>query len=111
MTTSTVDHAEHGAEAHADAHHPSDAVYWKIFAILVVITGAEVALSYMESDLGKLFLPLLMIMMAVKFVTVVSYFMHLKFDSRLFTVVFYSGLALAVSVYIAFLSTTEFWVK
>ncbi|MGE0305754.1 MAG: cytochrome C oxidase subunit IV family protein [Acidimicrobiia bacterium] len=109
MTTSTVDHSEHEAAGHTDAHHPSDGMYWRVFAILVVITGAEVALSYMESDLGAAFLPLLFLLMAVKFVMVVSVFMHLRFDNKLFTWIFYSGLALAVAVYVAFLTTADFW--
>lgn len=109
MTTSTVDNLEHG-DVHADAHHPSDAMYWKIFAILVVITGAEVALSYMEG-LGKAFLPLLLVLMAVKFMTVVSYFMHLKFDNKLFTYLFYSGLILAICVYCGFLATFKFFLQ
>ena len=37
--------------------------------------------------------------MAIKFFTVVLYFMHLKFDNQLFTALFYMGLGLAVFVY------------
>ena len=47
--------------------------------------------------------------MAVKFVTVVSYFMHLKFDNRIFSWLFYSGLILAVLVYVAALCTFQFF--
>jgi cytochrome c oxidase subunit 4 len=97
-----------GANGHS-THHPSDWSYVVIFGILVVITAAEVALSYM--DVGRLFLPVLLILMAIKFVTVVSYFMHLKFDNKLFSFLFYSGLGLAVAVYIAALTTSQFWTK
>ena len=34
--------------------------------------------------------------MVVKFLTVVSYFMHLKFDNKIFSFMFYLGLVLAV---------------
>ena len=34
--------------------------------------------------------------MAIKFFTVILYFMHLKFDNRLFGVLFYIGCSLAV---------------
>ena len=37
--------------------------------------------------------------MVAKFITVVSYFMHLKFDNKLFSFLFYLGLVLAVFVY------------
>jgi cytochrome c oxidase subunit 4 len=50
-------------------------------------------------------------LMVVKFVTVVSYFMHLKFDNKLFTYLFYSGLLLAISVYCGFLATFKFFLQ
>ena len=53
------------------------------------------ALYYL--DLGKLFLPTLLVLMAIKFVTVVSLFMHLRFDNKIFSWLFYSGLFLACS--------------
>ena len=63
-------------------------------------------LSYL--DVGPFFLPALLIMMAVKFVIVVSYFMHLKFDNKIFRM-FYLGLILAVGVYCAALATFQFF--
>jgi cytochrome c oxidase subunit 4 len=42
---------------------------------------------------------------------VVSYFMHLKFDSRIFAFLFYTGLGLALFVYIAALATFKFFVS
>ena len=47
--------------------------------------------------------------MVVKFFIVVSYFMHLKFDNRIFSFLFYLGLFLAVFVYIAALATFHFF--
>ena len=51
----------------------------------------------------------LLIMMAIKFVMVVSYFMHLKFDNKVFSWLFYTGLVLAVGVYCAALATFKFF--
>jgi cytochrome c oxidase subunit 4 len=42
---------------------------------------------------------------------VVSYFMHLKFDNKVFSFLFYAGLFLAVGVYIAFLATFKFFLQ
>jgi cytochrome c oxidase subunit 4 len=56
-------------------------------------------------------MPSLMIMMVVKFVMVVSYFMHLKFDSKIFTFLFYTGLGLALFVYITALATFKFFIS
>ena len=80
-----------------------------IWIALAIITAIEVALSYMVDDLGPLFLPLLLFLMVIKFFSVVLYFMHLKFDNRLFSLLFYMGLGLAVSVYIVALLTFEFF--
>ncbi len=44
------------------------------------------------STSGSLLVPALLIMMAIKFFVVVSYFMHLKYDNRLFRFGFYIGL-------------------
>ena len=47
--------------------------------------------------------------MVVKFFSVVLYFMHLKFDSRLFGIMFYMGLVLAIGVYGVTLFAFRFW--
>ena len=84
-------HAEPGHDGeHGEHDHVSDNKYIVIAVILAVITAAEVAASYI--DLGPIFIPLLLFMMAVKFFIVASFFMHLRFDNRIFTWFFYSGL-------------------
>jgi cytochrome c oxidase subunit 4 len=97
-------------ETHADAHEHgmSDAGYIKIAIILALITALEVSTYYV--DFGPLFMPALLTMMVVKFVMVVSYFMHLKFDSKIFSFLFYTGLGLALFVYIMALATFKFFI-
>ncbi|MEY4656801.1 MAG: hypothetical protein RL073_1028 [Actinomycetota bacterium] len=85
----------------------SNAGYVRIAAILAAITALEVATYYV--DFGALFLPSLLIMMAVKFYIVVSFFMHLRYESKLFSWVFYAGLFLAMTVYGIFLATFHFF--
>ena len=99
-------------EAHSDEHadHPSDAKYVAIAIILAVLTALEVLASVYEDDLGDgLLIGSLMVMMVVKFFIVAAYFMHLKFDSPLFTKFFVAGLVLATAVYIIMLSSFAFW--
>ena len=60
-------------------------------------------------DFGPLFLPVLITLMVIKFLIVVAYFMHLKFDAPILRKAFYAGLILAVSVYLVALSTFHFW--
>lgn len=98
---------EHHHPHDGDQAHFSDNKYIVVALILGVITAAEVAASYI--DLGPVFIPLLLFLMAMKFFIVVSFFMHLRFDSRVFTWMFYSGLFLALGVYVAALTMFHFW--
>jgi len=109
----SVDSAEVPA-AHTDpddhpGEHWTDLQFVYLAIALAVITAIEVALSYMVDDLGAAFLPLLLILMLIKFFSVVMYFMHLKFDNRLFSLMFYMGLGLAVTVYMIALFTFKFF--
>ena len=99
-TTHDDTHEEHGL---------SDLGYVKIAIALAVVTAIEVALSYTQDQLGALFLPLLLILMGVKFFSVVLYFMHLKFDNRLFSLMFYIGMVLAVGCYCVALASMHFF--
>jgi cytochrome c oxidase subunit IV len=106
-----------GAAAHAHEEtvtgtghaHPSDRSYVGIALILALITAAEVATFYLEEELGSVLVPVLLVMMVVKFFMVAGWFMHLKFDSNLFTRMFVSGIVLAVTVYLAMLAAFEFF--
>lgn len=99
-----ADHADHGGHA-----EHGNFLYIKVAIALAIMTAIEVALSY--ADIGKAFIPVLLLIMVIKFVTVVMYFMHLKFDNRVFGFLFWSGLGLALGVYIATLATMKFFVK
>jgi len=102
-------HVVHPQAGHDDQHHWSDLQYIQLALALAVITALEVALSYTKDSFGAFFLPLLLIMMAIKFFAVVFYFMHLKFDNRLFGLLFYTGLFLAIFVYCVALFTFHFF--
>lgn len=80
--------------------HPGPGEYVKIAAILAAITLVEVAVYYIPSLTGAL-TPILIVLSAVKFAMVVLWFMHLKFDSMLFSYLFVGGLGIAGLVLIA----------
>jgi cytochrome c oxidase subunit 4 len=118
MTVTHEGSTDTGYEAATDAvhheHHPSDGLYWKVGLILGIITAAEVGTYFITDDpyshdLAPLLIGSLLLMMVLKFVTIGAYFMHLKFDNRLFRNVFISGLVLAVGVYLVMLTVFEFW--
>ena len=86
--------------------HPSEAVYIKVAAILAVLTGIEVALSYVTiGDSQLLTNGTLLFLAAVKFSMVALYFMHLKFDNPVLRRLFMMGLVTAITVYILYLLT------
>ena len=89
------------------AEHKSTSYYVKVALILAFLTALETSTYWI--DFGPLFMPALLIMMTIKFFMVVLLFMHLKFDNKLFSVMFYAGLFLAVFVYIAALATFRFF--
>lgn len=84
-----------------EVEHASPKTYYIIGAILTAITGVEVALFYIKAPAFAPFLiPLLLFLSVVKFVTVVQFFMHLKYDSKVLSRVFFGPLALACVVVI-----------
>lgn len=87
--------------AHADAHagHPGWKTYVAVGAILTVITAIEVAIFYIPA-LASVITPVLLTLSGAKFIIVVLFYMHLKFDSPLFGRVFFAPLFLAVLVVI-----------
>ncbi|MGK2957839.1 MAG: cytochrome C oxidase subunit IV family protein [Acidimicrobiales bacterium] len=111
MSAAVDQHDVHNShDGHEAAHeHPSDAKYIQIALILGVITAVEVAAFYIEDTLGGLLMPSLLVMMAMKFFIVVAWFMHLRFDIKVFTILLVAGLILAVGVYSAAMSTFEFF--
>ena len=99
----------HPAGAHAAEHaHPREAEYVGIAVILAVITAIEVGLYYL--DLSKGFLIVLLLACAVvKFAMVVLFFMHLKFDSRIFSWFFAGGLTVALVAFFVMLAMLRFF--
>jgi cytochrome c oxidase subunit 4 len=97
------DHDDHDHEDHGLTFQ--NAI--KIAIFLALVTLVEV-LTYFW-DFGDVAVPLLIVLMVIKFGVVVAYFMHLRFENVLFTALFVAGLVLAVAVYLAMLTAFEFW--
>ena len=84
----------HPAEEHPE-HHPSDRQYVNVFIILFLVTALEVAIYYVTA-LKDLLVPFLIAFAVVKFALVALWFMHLRFDSRVFRRFFLVGIVLAL---------------
>ena len=85
------------------ADHPTPMTYFKVALILAFVTAVEVAVFYVDA-LKPAFLPIFLVLSVFKFALVVMFYMHLKFDSRLFSGVFVGGLLLAVAVAVTLLA-------
>ena len=89
--------------AHAEHSHPRPKTYVTVAGVLAVITAVEVAAFYVEA-LRPVLVPILLVLSATKFFLVVGFFMHLKFDSKMFAAVFVGPLAVAVALILAMLA-------
>lgn len=94
MSTTTESTA---AASHDAGHHVTPRDYVKAALVLGVLTLMEYSTYVL--DFGPLGIPMLVVLIAIKFVMVANIFMHLKFDNRLYTRLLYTGLTLAVSLY------------
>jgi len=82
--------------------HPTWATYKWVALILTVITIVEVWVYYIPAFVAsRLFVPSLLIMSAVKFGIVVLFYMHLKYDHRLFRALFTGPLLIAMVTIVA----------
>jgi cytochrome c oxidase subunit IV len=91
----------------APAHHTSDQdrfnTYVKIAMILAVITGVEILIIFIP--IAKWFvITTLVVLSLVKFLYVIFYFMHLRWDKVFCTILFFIGLVLAAGTMWALLA-------
>jgi cytochrome c oxidase subunit IV len=96
---------DHHSGGHADSveghamgevhEHPTWKQYKWVALILTLITVVEVWIYYTPFKDSPLFVPALLIMSAVKFAIVVMFYMHLKYDHKLFRVLFTGPLFIA----------------
>lgn len=78
--------------------HPGVGEYVEIGLILAVLTAIEVALYFADIPSG-ITIPSLLFLTVMKFALVVLWFMHLRFDHRLFRRLFIVGVILALLLY------------
>ena len=91
----------------ARKNYPREVEYVLVAIALAFITGLEIATyaapGFPLWNWGEKagLVSFLLLLMAIKFWTVAYFFMHLKFDKPILTRLFYSGVALAIAVYVA----------
>ena len=70
---------------------------------LAILTAVEVGIFYV-TQIGYAIIPVLAILSIGKFALVVMYYMHLKFDSKIFTGMFFFGMMVATGVVFALMA-------
>ena len=88
--------------------HPTPKTYFTVAMVLSLITAIEVGVFYL-TWLGYGIIPVLAILSISKFVLVAMFYMHLKYEARLFTVFFVAGMAVATFVIFALLILFRFF--
>jgi cytochrome c oxidase subunit IV len=84
--------------------HPTWKQYKWVALILTLITVLEVWAYYMPAFVASpAFVPTLLIMSAAKFAIVVLFYMHLKYDHRLFRGLFTGPLMIAMATIVSLL--------
>ena len=97
--THTTDAHAHDAAAHA---HPTWGTYKWVALILTLVTVLEVWAYYVPQLVAsRAFVPALLVMSAFKFIVVVMFYMHLKYDHKLFRALFVGPLLIASLTLIA----------
>jgi cytochrome c oxidase subunit IV len=92
-TSHAVSASDHG---HAGDDHESSKfqIYVQIAMLLAVITGIEIVCVYLPFA-KWLIVTTLVVLSTVKFMFVIFYFMHLRWDKPFCTILFFIGLVLA----------------
>ena len=88
---------------HPAQPHTSNKTYILVAAVLAMITAVEVMVFYIEA-LRPIIVPILVSLSAAKFVLVVSFFMHLKYDAKILRGLFAGPLLVAIAIIVAMMA-------
>ena len=104
VTSEAVVEAETADSAdQLEADHLGPRAYWLIALFLAVVTAVEIAITYIPGFDGVPLVASLIILGVVKFLTVVAFFMHLKYEPFTMNFMFYFGLLGAIALFVAVL--------
>ena len=93
-----MSHQIESGEVEELSHHPQPKQYVGVAVILGIVTAIEVGIYYVTA-IEDYLVPSLLALALVKFMLVALWFMHLRFDSRLFRRLFVTGIVLAIIIF------------
>src|SRR5437764_13864517 len=85
--------------------HATVGTYVRVALVLTVVTALEVGVIYVRR-LAPIVVPLLLAMSAAKFALVALFFMHLRYESRVPTLLLVGPLLLASGLAVALMTLT-----
>ena len=91
---------EHFPEHILEEHHPQAPTYILVAIILTILTAFEIGVFY-APFLQPVLVPLLIVLAILKFILVAAFYMHLHFDSRVFSALFIFPLGLATLIVVS----------
>ena len=91
----------------ANFHHGTPWFYVLIGAILSIITLVEVW-AFGWQTLGDLLVPFMLVLSLLKFILVVGFFMHLKFDRKYYAWIFTACMMIGIGIFAALLLLLQF---
>ncbi|MCA9916086.1 MAG: cytochrome C oxidase subunit IV family protein, partial [Anaerolineae bacterium] len=94
-------------EQHRIEQQEQQPVYFIVFAILAIFTVFEIGTSYLTDLPQVIKIGLLVFLAAVKVGLVLAYFMHLRFDNRIFVLPVALGVVLIVPLLLIVTLTTR----
>jgi len=85
------------------SQHPPIRTYLLVAAVLAVITAVEVSVFYITAT-ARFLAPTLIVLSAAKFALVAMFFMHLRYDSRVFSGLFVGPLMIIIPIVLALMA-------
>jgi cytochrome c oxidase subunit IV len=96
-------HSAHAAATH-DGGHASVQTYIRVAVVLAILTAIEIGALYVPGLPSRVLVTLIIIFGTLKFALVVAFFMHLRYDSKLLTVLFVGPLLIATIIILAIMA-------
>jgi cytochrome c oxidase subunit 4 len=83
-----------------DHAHPTPRLYVKLALVLALVTAVEVGLFYLEARIGRAITrPTLILLSFFKFIAVIGWYMHLRYEKSTLRRFFTGGFILAIGLY------------
>jgi len=93
------------AEAHAPGGgHATVQTYIRVAVVLAIITAIEIGAVYVPGLPSHVLVTVIIISGILKFALVVAFFMHLRYDNKLLTVLFVGPLLIALGIILAIMA-------